>query len=128
MLCWSTDGEKPRKGTRGGGRRLTPRLLRERAAIARRRLALGARLSRGTRRGRSRTLERLLSGFSTVLTPQRSARVIGRADPAARLQGLPDRPEAAGQAREGAPRARLARARDAAAPRCRARWASKQWC
>src|SRR5271169_4801143 len=100
MLCCSTDGEKPRKGTRAGGRRRTPRLLRERAEIARRRRALGARLSRRTRRGRSRILERFLSGFSTALTPENCARLIGRADPAARLQGLTDRPEAAGQARE----------------------------
>src|SRR5271166_5157493 len=128
MLCCSTDGEKPRRGTRAGGRRRTPRLLRKRAAIARRRLALGARLSRGTCRGRSRILERFLSGFCTALTPENCARVIGRADPAARLQVLTDRPEAAGPARGGAPRARLDRARDAVAPRGRARRASRPCC
>ena len=127
MLCCSTDAEKPRKGTRGGGRRRTPRLLRRRAGIARRRRAWGARLSRGTRRGRSRILERFLSGFST-LTAQNFARVIGEAYRAPGLQVLTDRLEATGQEREEGSQARLDRARVAAEPRGRARWASRPCC
>ena len=104
MLCCSTDGEKPRKGTRGGGQRLTPRLLRKRAAIARRRPALGARLSRGIRRGRSWILERLLSGFSIVLTPLSCARAIVRAHCAPQSQASTEsssRRSVANRAQEG---------------------------